>query len=57
MINNQKRIHTHGETEMIVKRRLRIHRELATNFGMKLQVAFVPSEKNKVDVLIMVKNP
>lgn len=40
---------------MIVKRRLGILKELLDEFGMKLHVCFVPSEKNKADVLTRVK--
>lgn len=57
VISNQKRIRTKGVAEMLVKRRLGILRELATEFGLTLQVVFVPSEKNKADVLTRVKKP
>lgn len=51
VISNQRRICTKGGTGMIVKRGLRIPRQLATEFGLKLQVVFVPSKENKADVL------
>lgn len=40
---------------MLVKWRLGSHRELATECGLTLRVVFVPSEKNKADVLTRVK--
>lgn len=30
---------------------------MATEFGLELQVVFVPSKKNETDVLTKVKNP
>ena len=40
-----------GTSEMIVKRRLGILRELIDMCGLKLCTVFVPSEKNKADTL------
>lgn len=40
---------------MIIKRRLGILGELIDEFHLKLRVIYVPSEKNKADVLTRVK--
>ncbi|XP_029634935.1 uncharacterized protein LOC115210471 [Octopus sinensis] len=55
VITNERRVRTKGAAEMLVKRRLGILRELATEFNLKLSVIFVPSEKNRADVLTRVK--
>ena len=44
-----------GASEMIVKWRLGILQELMDLCSLKLCVDFVPSEKNKADVLTRVK--
>lgn len=57
MTSNQIRIRTKGGAEIIVKRWLEILRKLITEFGLKIQVVFVLSEKNKADVVAGVKSP
>lgn len=55
VVTEEKRVRTKGASEMIVKRRLGILRELKDVYGLKLCVVFVPSEKNKADALTRVK--
>ncbi|XP_029643257.1 uncharacterized protein LOC115217646 [Octopus sinensis] len=55
VITDERRVRTKGAAEMLVKRRLGILHELTTEFNLKLSVIFVPSEKNRADVLTRVK--
>lgn len=51
----QKRVRTKGAAEMVIKRRLGILGELREEFQLQLEPVFVPSAKNKADVLTRVK--
>ena len=53
-INNDKRIKTKGASEMIIKRRLGILKDLLKEFSVTLHVTFVPTQKNKADSLTRV---
>lgn len=55
VISAEKRVHTKGAAEMIIKRRLGNLKELITEFGLNIVVLLVPSKKNKADVLTRVK--
>ena len=55
LLSAEKRIRTKGASEMIVKRRLGILQELMEVCNLKLNVVFIPSEKNKADALTRVK--
>ena len=55
IVTAEKGVRTKGASEMIVKRRLGILQELMDECSLKLRVDFVPSEKNKADVLTRVK--
>ncbi|KAK3892373.1 hypothetical protein Pcinc_003743 [Petrolisthes cinctipes] len=55
LLTPEKRVGTKGASEMIVKWRLGILYELMDVCSLKLCVYFVPSEKNKADVLTSVK--
>lgn len=55
ILTAEKRIRTKGASEMIVRRRLGILQELMEVCSLKLNVVFVPSEKNKADALTRVK--
>ena len=54
-ISGEKRIKTKGAAEMLVKRRLGIIRELVEEFNLVLRTTFVPTKKNRADVLTRVK--
>ena len=54
-ISGEKRIKTKGGAEMLVKRRLGIIRELVEEFNLVLRTTFVPTKKNRADVLTRVK--
>ena len=54
IINNDKRIKTKGASEMIIKRRLGILKDLLKEFSVTLHVTFVPTQKNKADSLTRV---
>lgn len=54
-LSAEKRIRTKGAAEMIVKRRLGILKELVEVYDLNVCPVFVPSEKNKADVLTRVK--
>ena len=49
------RIRTKGAGEVIVKRRLGILGELTSEFKLQIRAVFVPSERNKADVLTRIK--
>ena len=52
--NNDKRIKTKGASEMIIKNRLGILKDLLKGFSVTLHVTFVPTQKNKADSLTKV---
>ena len=54
-LTEEKRIRTKGAAEMIVKRRLGILKNLIEEFDLKVTVSYVPTSKNKADVLTRVK--
>jgi ribonuclease HI len=49
------KIRTHGMSEMLVKRRLQVIKELCTKFGMSVSTLWVPTTKNKADGLTRVR--
>ena len=55
IVEESRRIRTKGAGEMIIKQRLEILRQLIAEFGLQMKAVFLPSEKNKVDVLTQVK--
>ncbi|XP_029641347.1 uncharacterized protein LOC115216286 [Octopus sinensis] len=55
VITGERRVRTKGVTEMLVKCRLGVLGELIAEFGLKLNVVLVPSEKNRADALTRVK--
>ncbi|XP_014789427.1 uncharacterized protein LOC106883070 [Octopus bimaculoides] len=55
VITREKRVRTKGAAEVLVKRRLGVLGELIAEFGLKLNVVFVPSERNRADALTRVK--
>ena len=55
VVTNERRVKTKGASEMLVKWRLGILEDLIQEFRLKLQLNFVPSEKNKADVLTRVR--
>ncbi|XP_014775525.1 uncharacterized protein LOC106872883 [Octopus bimaculoides] len=55
VINSEKRVRTKGAAEMLVKRCLGVLGELIAEFGLKLNVVFVPLERNRADALTRVK--
>ena len=55
VITEEKRVRTKGASEMVVKRRLGILRDLINEFGLTMKVIFVPSSKNKADILTRVR--
>ena len=54
-LSAEKRFHTKGAAEMIIKRRLGNLKELVTEFGLNIVVQLVPTEKNKADILTRVR--
>ncbi|XP_029657149.1 uncharacterized protein LOC115231222, partial [Octopus sinensis] len=55
VITGERRVRTKGAAEMLVKCLLGVLGELIAEFGLKLNVVFVPSEKNRADALTRVK--
>ena len=53
-ITEERKIKTKGASEVIVKRRLGILRNLIDELGLIIQIQFVPSEKNRADALTRV---
>ena len=51
----ERRIRTKGTAEMIIKRRLGILKNLSEGFNLRIANNFVPTMKNKADVLTRVK--
>ena len=54
IINNDKRVKTKRASEMIIKRRLGIFKDVLNEFRVTLHVTFVPTQKNKADSLARV---
>lgn len=54
VLSGEKRIHTKGAAEMLIKRRLGNLKELVDEFSLKIHVSFTPSEKNRADELTRV---
>ncbi|XP_035828301.1 uncharacterized protein LOC101862068 [Aplysia californica] len=55
VLSEERRVHTKGAAELIVKRRLGILKSLINEFGLVLSVTLVPTRKNKADILTRVK--
>ncbi|KAF2353137.1 Reverse transcriptase domain [Trinorchestia longiramus] len=55
VVSAEKRLHTKGAAEMLIKRRLGNLREMMIEFGLKIQISLMPTDKNKADVLTRVK--
>ena len=55
VISNEKRVKTKGAAEMLVKRRLGVLADLMQEYALRLSVEFVPSEKNRADVLTRIR--
>ena len=55
VVNNERRVKTKGAAEMLVKQILGMLGNLIQEFGLKLQLNFMPSDKNKADVLTRVR--
>ena len=55
IVTNKRRVKTKGAAERLVKWRLGKLGDLIQEFRLKLQLSFVPSEKNKADVLTRVR--
>ncbi|KAF2348572.1 Integrase catalytic core [Trinorchestia longiramus] len=55
VVSTEKRVHTKGAAEILIKRRLGNLREMMIEFGLKIQISLVPTDKNKADVLTRVK--
>ena len=54
ILDDESRVRVSGMSEMLVRRRLSVVRDLVHELGAELMVAFTPSEKNKADVLTRV---
>ena len=54
-VSGDKRIRTKGAAEMLIKRQLGALGNLIKEFGLKITVTLVPSQKNKADMLTRVK--
>lgn len=54
-LSDRHKIRTHGMSEMLVKRRLQVVKELCTKFGMTVSTRWVQTAKNKADVLTRVR--
>ena len=55
VLSEEKRVHTKGASELIVKRRLGIMKNLISEFNLSVSVTLVPTTKNKADELTRVK--
>ena len=55
MLSEEKRIKTKGATEILVKRRIGVLKDLVEDLQLGLTITLVPSERNKADVLTRVK--
>ena len=55
VVTNERKVKTKGAAEMLVKQRLGLLEDLIQEFGLKLRLSFVFSEKNKADILIRVR--
>lgn len=54
ILDDENRVRVTGLSEMLVRRRLSILRDLVRELGVVLTVTFTPSEKNRADVLTRV---
>ena len=54
-VSGDRRIKTKGAAEMLIKRRLGALGDLIREFGLKITVTLIQSQKNKVDMLTRVK--
>ena len=55
VITEDQRVQTKGASEMLIKRRLSIFKDIISEFGLVVSVTLVPSVKNKADILTRVK--
>ena len=55
VITEEKRVHTKGAAEMIIKRRLGTLKSLIEEFDIDISVVLVPTAKNKADVLTRIR--
>jgi ribonuclease HI len=55
IMSEEKRVHTKGAEEMIIKRRLATLKALINEYELSVTVVLVPTTKNKADVLTRVK--
>lgn len=55
-MTDEKREQTKGAAESLVKCHVRVLGKLNGKFGLKLNMVFMPSVRNKADVLTRVKN-
>ena len=55
-LSEEGRIRTKGAAELLIKRRLGTLKSLVNEFGLKLEVELVASQKNKADALTRVPN-
>lgn len=55
VLSEEKRVQTKGASELIVKRRLGILKNLISEFELDVSITLVPTRKNKADVLTRVK--
>ena len=55
IIQNRKRVKTKGVAEMLLKRRLGVIKQLSVEYGTEITVEWVPSSKNKADILTRVR--
>lgn len=54
VLSSDRRVHTKGASEMIIKRRLGNFKELVDEFGLDILISFTPSFQNKADELTRV---
>ena len=54
ILNDENRVRVTGLSEMLVRRRLSVLRDLTRELGVELTVTFIPSEKNRADTLTRV---
>ena len=54
-VSGDKRIRTKGAAKMLIKCRLGAFGDLIREFGLKITITLVPSQKRKVDMLTSVK--
>jgi len=54
IIGNDSKVRTHGLSESLVRRRLGIVKDTITEYGLEVEIRYVPSKLNKADVLTRV---